>query len=72
MCLFDNSRIVGHIQRTLACVLNTSKGSVPVNCVCVCVCHTEEQARNRFQAELEFIQCLANPNYLNCKERCAL
>ncbi|KAK7925187.1 hypothetical protein WMY93_007497 [Mugilogobius chulae] len=26
---------------------------------------TEEQARNRFQAELEFIQCLANPNYLN-------
>uniref|UniRef100_A0A4W5NGJ1 Mediator of RNA polymerase II transcription subunit 31 n=2 Tax=Salmoninae TaxID=504568 RepID=A0A4W5NGJ1_9TELE len=26
---------------------------------------TEEQARNRFQSELEFIQCLANPNYLN-------
>ncbi|CAB1316388.1 unnamed protein product, partial [Coregonus sp. 'balchen'] len=24
-----------------------------------------EQARNRFQSELEFIQCLANPNYLN-------
>uniref|UniRef100_A0A3P8ZK82 Mediator of RNA polymerase II transcription subunit 31 n=1 Tax=Esox lucius TaxID=8010 RepID=A0A3P8ZK82_ESOLU len=28
---------------------------------------SEEQARNRFQSELEFIQCLANPNYLNCK-----
>jgi len=27
----------------------------------------EEQARNRFQSELEFIQCLANPNYLNCE-----
>ncbi|TMS14144.1 Flavin-containing monooxygenase FMO GS-OX-like 8 [Larimichthys crocea] len=27
---------------------------------------TEEQARNRFQSELEFVQCLANPNYLNC------
>uniref|UniRef100_A0A8C9XXF7 Mediator of RNA polymerase II transcription subunit 31 n=1 Tax=Sander lucioperca TaxID=283035 RepID=A0A8C9XXF7_SANLU len=26
---------------------------------------SEEQARNRFQSELEFIQCLANPNYLN-------
>uniref|UniRef100_A0A3Q1GSC4 Mediator of RNA polymerase II transcription subunit 31 n=1 Tax=Acanthochromis polyacanthus TaxID=80966 RepID=A0A3Q1GSC4_9TELE len=25
----------------------------------------EEQARNRFQSELEFVQCLANPNYLN-------
>uniref|UniRef100_A0A3Q2QIG9 Mediator of RNA polymerase II transcription subunit 31 n=1 Tax=Fundulus heteroclitus TaxID=8078 RepID=A0A3Q2QIG9_FUNHE len=24
-----------------------------------------EQARNRFQSELEFVQCLANPNYLN-------
>ena len=21
----------------------------------------------RFQVELEFVQCLANPNYLNCK-----
>nr|XP_020442896.1 mediator of RNA polymerase II transcription subunit 31 [Monopterus albus] len=26
---------------------------------------TDEQARNRFQSELEFVQCLANPNYLN-------
>ncbi|GFO32795.1 mediator of RNA polymerase ii transcription subunit 31 [Plakobranchus ocellatus] len=26
---------------------------------------TEEQARTRFQVELEFVQCLANPNYLN-------
>ncbi|KAK3749157.1 hypothetical protein RRG08_019939 [Elysia crispata] len=26
---------------------------------------TEEQARTRFQIELEFVQCLANPNYLN-------
>lgn len=32
-----------------------------------CVCAAEEQARNRFQSELEFIQCLANPNYLNCE-----
>lgn len=23
--------------------------------------------RLRFQLELEFVQCLANPNYLNCK-----
>lgn len=28
---------------------------------------TEEQARQRFQTELEFVQCLANPNYLNCE-----
>ena len=27
---------------------------------------TEEQQRLRFQIELEFVQCLANPNYLNC------
>lgn len=26
---------------------------------------SEEQARTRFQVELEFVQCLANPNYLN-------
>lgn len=26
---------------------------------------SEEQARLRFQIELEFVQCLANPNYLN-------
>lgn len=26
---------------------------------------TEEQQRLRFQVELEFVQCLANPNYLN-------
>ncbi|XP_059381680.1 mediator of RNA polymerase II transcription subunit 31-like [Carassius carassius] len=25
----------------------------------------QEQARHRFQLELEFVQCLANPNYLN-------
>ena len=23
----------------------------------------------RFQLELEFVQCLANPHYLNCEER---
>lgn len=23
--------------------------------------------RLRFQLELEFVQCLANPNYLNCE-----
>lgn len=28
---------------------------------------SDEQQRLRFQIELEFIQCLANPNYLNCK-----
>lgn len=28
---------------------------------------SEEQQRIRFQTELEFVQCLANPNYLNCK-----
>lgn len=30
---------------------------------------TDEQQRVRFQVELEFVQCLANPNYLNCKQR---
>lgn len=29
---------------------------------------TEEQNRMRFQVELEFIQCLANPNYIHCKQ----
>lgn len=28
---------------------------------------SEEQQRLRFQVELEFVQCLANPNYLHCK-----
>lgn len=27
----------------------------------------DDQNRLRFQIELEFVQCLANPNYLNCK-----
>jgi hypothetical protein len=27
---------------------------------------TEDQQKLRFQVELEFVQCLANPNYLNC------
>ena len=26
-----------------------------------------EEAKIRFQVELEFVQCLANPHYLNCK-----
>ena len=26
-----------------------------------------EEARRRFILELEFVQCLANPEYLNCK-----
>uniref|UniRef100_A0A3B3I7F8 Mediator of RNA polymerase II transcription subunit 31 n=1 Tax=Oryzias latipes TaxID=8090 RepID=A0A3B3I7F8_ORYLA len=29
------------------------------------VAKSEVQARHRFQAELEFVQCLANPYYLN-------
>lgn len=28
---------------------------------------TEEQSRIRFQVELEFVQCLANPNYIHCE-----
>jgi hypothetical protein len=28
---------------------------------------SEEQQKLRFQVELEFVQCLANPNYLHCK-----
>lgn len=28
---------------------------------------TDDQQKLRFQVELEFVQCLANPNYLNCK-----
>ena len=27
---------------------------------------TDEQQRIRFQVELEFVQCFANPNYLHC------
>ena len=26
-----------------------------------------EEQKHRFQVELEFVQCLGNPNYLNCK-----
>jgi len=33
----------------------------------VFVLETEDQQKIRFQIELEFVQCLANPNYLNCK-----
>lgn len=28
---------------------------------------TEEAQRLRFQVELEFVQCLASPNYLHCE-----
>lgn len=28
---------------------------------------SEDQQRLRLQVELEFVQCLANPNYLHCK-----
>lgn len=28
---------------------------------------TDDQSKLRFQVELEFVQCLANPNYLNCR-----
>lgn len=38
-----------------------------LNSVTVVFSGAEEQARNRFQSELEFVQCLANPNYLNCE-----
>lgn len=27
----------------------------------------EKDQKARFETELEFVQCLANPNYLNCK-----
>lgn len=27
----------------------------------------EDPEKYRFQVELEFVQCLANPQYLNCK-----
>lgn len=27
---------------------------------------SDEQQRMRFQVELEFVQCLSNPNYLHC------
>ncbi|KAG8239356.1 hypothetical protein J437_LFUL018610, partial [Ladona fulva] len=30
-----------------------------------CGTETEDQQRLRFMVELEFVQCLANPNYLN-------
>lgn len=33
---------------------------------------TEEANRLRFQVELEFVQCLANPNYIHCKCFCRL
>jgi hypothetical protein len=28
---------------------------------------TEDEERERFLVELEFVQCLASPVYLNCK-----
>ncbi|EDX00650.2 uncharacterized protein Dyak_GE14983, partial [Drosophila yakuba] len=28
---------------------------------------SEELQKRRWQIELEFVQCLSNPNYLNCK-----
>ena len=34
----------------------------------MCVVDSEDQQRKRFQVELEFVQCLANPKYLNCKD----
>lgn len=32
----------------------------------------EDPEKYRFQVELEFVQCLANPNYLNCELTCSL
>lgn len=28
---------------------------------------SEDASKTRFQVELEFVQCLGNPHYLNCK-----
>ena len=28
---------------------------------------TEEENKRRFEIELEFVQCLSNPHYLNCE-----
>ena len=39
--------------------------------VIICLTHILEAQHNpekyRFEVELEFVQCLANPSYLNCK-----
>lgn len=46
----------------------TSKVSVPNGfCNLVSVEAQEDPEKYRFQVELEFVQCLANPQYLNCK-----
>ncbi len=36
-------------------------------CIITVPAESEEQQRLRFQVELEFVQCLANPNYLHCE-----
>lgn len=36
-------------------------------CVSPAANESEDQQKARFQVELEFVQCLANPNYLHCK-----
>ncbi|XP_046554662.1 mediator of RNA polymerase II transcription subunit 31-like [Haliotis rubra] len=41
------------------------RGPVPMGPDVFASPETEEQQRIRFQVELEFVQCLANPNYLN-------
>lgn len=45
------------------CLLDTSIMGV----LCFFSSDAEEQQKLRFQVELEFVQCLANPNYLNCE-----
>ena len=38
-----------------------------MNISCLYFLDGEEADKYRFQVELEFVQCLANPQYLNCK-----
>ena len=34
---------------------------------CLCAEAKKDPEKFRFQVELEFVQCLANPQYLNCR-----
>lgn len=49
------------------CLRKFKLTNVNVNTNILFLSESEEQQRIRFQTELEFVQCLANPNYLNCK-----
>lgn len=62
----DNLYLVANCSRCVLPKLHT-RLALPSGDSCLSLEAQEDPEKYRFQVELEFVQCLANPQYLNCK-----